>query len=213
MNDNIKVQQSKIRIIIIFSLISLIGVSIPLINYFYKYEVAECLRSSKFVNKKIDIDIPLIYENGNNVVLSNLLDKYNLIYFGYSFCPDVCPIDLGRNIEAIELLGERSVGVLPIFITVDPERDTAERLNEYTDLFDYRLLGLTGTEDQIKVAKKNFMVFSAKNNSNTNYLVDHSTFSYLVNQSGQLLKYFKRKDTPQYITDQIECLIKNENNA
>ena len=122
MNDNIKVQQSKIRIIIIFSLISLIGLSIPLVNYFYKYEVAECLRSSKFVNKKIDIDIPLIYENGNNVVLSNLLDKYNLIYFGYSFCPDVCPIDLGRNIEAIELLGERSVGVLPIFITVDPER-------------------------------------------------------------------------------------------
>ena len=106
------------------------------------------------LTKKIDIDIPLIYENGNNVVLSNLLDKYNLIYFGYSFCPDVCPIDLGRNIEAIELLGERSVGVLPIFITVDPERDTAERLNEYTDLFDYRLLGLTGTEDQIKVAKK-----------------------------------------------------------
>ena len=100
MNDNIKVQQSKIRIIIIFSLISLIGLSIPLINYFYKYEVAECLRSSKFVNKKIDIDIPLIYENGNNVVLSNLLDKYNLIYFGYSFCPDVCPIDLGRNIES-----------------------------------------------------------------------------------------------------------------
>ena len=57
------------------------------------------------------------------------------------------------------------------------------------------------------------MVFSAKNNSTTNYLVDHSTFSYLVNQSGQLLKYFKRKDTPQYITDQIECLIKNENNT
>ncbi len=168
-------------------------------------ELSTCGHSSKKFIESIDLKLNLIHEDEYQVSLGDLAQRYNLIYFGYSFCPDVCPIDLGRNMEAISSLDTKKYQILPIFITVDPFRDTPQRLKEYTNLLDDRLVGLTGSEDQIKNAKKNFMVYGKKSSFDDNYLVDHSTFTYLVAKSGKLLWYFKREDSPEYIREIIEC--------
>ena len=202
-------KKPKYNLIILFLLL-FFGLTIPIINFFTKDNLETCGHSSNTVIKNIDLKLNLIHENGDEILLADLVKKYNLIYFGYSFCPDVCPIDLGRNTDVINLLDEKKYQILPIFITVDPSRDTSTRLKEYTDLIHDKLIGLTGSEKQIGKVKKNFMVYGSKNGSGDNYLVDHSTFTYLISKTGKLLWHFKRQDNPEEIKNRIECIMKNE---
>ena len=169
-------KKPKYNLIILFLLL-FVGLAIPIINFFTKDNLETCGYSSNTVIKNIDLKLNLIHENGDEILLADLLKKYNLIYFGYSFCPDVCPIDLGRNTDVINLLDEKKYQILPIFITIDPSRDSSTRLKEYTDLIHDKLIGLTGSEKQIGKVKKNFMVYGSKSGSGDNYLVDHSTFT------------------------------------
>ena len=202
-------QKPKYNLIILF-LMLFVGLTIPIINFFTRDNLEECGYSSNTTIKNIDLKLNLINENGDEILLADLVEKYNLIYFGYSFCPDVCPIDLGRNTDVINLLDEKKYQILPIFITVDPSRDSATRLKEYTDLIHDKLIGLTGSDKQIEKVKRNFMVYGSKNGSGDNYLVDHSTFTYLISNTGELLWHFKRQEKPEEITKRIECLLKNE---
>ena len=151
-------------------------------------------------------------ETGSFVIFKDLVGPLNLVYFGYSFCPDICPIDLGRNVEINAILNDKYNKISTFFVTVDPARDTPDRLKEYTDLLDESLIGLTGSAEQIKTAKKNFMVYSSKGTSDENYLVDHSTFTYLIDGDGNLLRHFRRQDAPAEIKETIECLIENAQN-
>ncbi len=176
-------QKPKYNLIILFLLL-FVGLTIPIINFFTRDNLEECGYSSNTTIKNIDLKLNLIHENGDEILLADLVEKYNLIYFGYSFCPDVCPIDLGRNTDVINLLDEKKYQILPIFITVDPSRDSATRLKEYTDLIHDKLIGLTGSDKQIEKVKRNFMVYGSKNGSGDNYLVDHSTFTYLISNTG-----------------------------
>ena len=107
-------QKPKYNLIILFLLL-FVGLTIPIINFFTKYNLEECGYSSNTTIKNIDLKFNLIHENGDEILLADFVEKYNLIYFGYSFCPDVCPIDLGRNTDVINLLDEKKYQILPIF--------------------------------------------------------------------------------------------------
>jgi cytochrome oxidase Cu insertion factor (SCO1/SenC/PrrC family) len=118
--------------------------------------------------------------------------KLMLVYFGFSFCPDVCPTDLmaiGQTLDRLGLLGE---AVQPLFITVDPNRDTPEHLANYVPFFHPRLIGLTGNAAQIRDAARAYRVYYAKVDVGpaAEYTVDHSGFIYLIDRDGKYLGFF-----------------------
>ncbi|MDE5464336.1 SCO family protein [Bradyrhizobium sp. CSS354] len=116
-----------------------------------------------------------------------------LVYFGFTYCPDVCPTDLMAIGQALERLGPDADAVQPVFITLDPERDTAEHLAEYVPLFHPRLLGLTGSLDAIGTAADAYKVYFAKvaNGKNADdYTVDHTAYIYLMDRDGKYLGFF-----------------------
>jgi cytochrome oxidase Cu insertion factor (SCO1/SenC/PrrC family) len=114
-----------------------------------------------------------------------------LIYFGYSYCPDVCPTDLQQIGLAVDGLGARAEAVQPLFITLDPERDTAVHLAEYVPLFHPRLIGLTGSAEQIRRVALAYKVYYAKYPpDSSDYVIDHSSFIYLVDKAGKYIGFF-----------------------
>ena len=127
--------------------------------------------------------------------------RYMLIYFGYTYCPDVCPTSLSRNMEALDALGETAEKVTPILISVDPERDTPAQLADYVDFFDSRLVGLTGSAEQVAKAAQAYRVYYAKAAGETEdpetYLVDHSSFTYLMGPDGQFVDFYRHNITPE----------------
>ncbi|OAF05049.1 electron transporter SenC [Bradyrhizobium centrolobii] len=116
-----------------------------------------------------------------------------LVYFGFTYCPDVCPTDLMAIGQALEQIGPDADAVQPIFITVDPERDTAQHLAEYVPLFHPRLIGLTGDPDAIRKAADAYKVYFAKvaiGKEAGDYTVDHTSFIYLMDRDGKYLGFF-----------------------
>jgi cytochrome oxidase Cu insertion factor (SCO1/SenC/PrrC family) len=117
--------------------------------------------------------------------------KLLLIYFGYSYCPDVCPTDLQQIGLAVDGLGAGADAVQPLFITLDPERDTALHLADYMPLFHPRLIGLTGSAEQIRRVALAYKVYYAKYPPDSpNYVIDHSSFIYLVDKAGKYIGFF-----------------------
>jgi protein SCO1/2 len=117
--------------------------------------------------------------------------KLMLVYFGFTYCPDVCPTDLQAIGLAMDRLGSDADNVQPLFITVDPERDTPQHLAEYVPLFHPRLIGLTGSLDAIHKAADAYKVYSAKVSlGKDNYTVDHTAFIYLMDRDGGYLGFF-----------------------
>ena len=114
--------------------------------------------------------------------------RWMLVYFGYTTCPDVCPTELQTIAAALDLLGPQGKAGVPLFITVDPERDTPPHLAEYVKLFDDRLVGLTGTPEQIATVTRAYRVYYAKvtPKDSTAYMMDHSSFVYLIGPDGTL---------------------------
>ena len=151
----------------------------------------------------------LVSETGETVTDKDVIDKPTLLYFGYTFCPDVCPIDNARNVAAIDILKERGEDVKPVFITVDPERDTPEVMREFTDAFHPDLLGLTGSQEQVKAATTAYRAFAAKQDSDDPdyYLVDHSTFTYLTLPEHGFVEFFRRDDTAEQMADRVQCYL------
>jgi protein SCO1/2 len=125
--------------------------------------------------------------------------KLALIYFGYTYCPDVCPTDLQAMASALDLLGDGGRAVQPLFITIDPERDTPEHLAGYVPLFHPRLVGLTGDADAIRRAARAYKVHYAKVvlPELADYAMDHSAFIYLVNADGEYLGFFPPGTSPE----------------
>jgi protein SCO1/2 len=128
--------------------------------------------------------------------------KFTMIYFGYRYCPDICPTALTTMTEALEMMGAKAKHVQPIFITVDPKRDTVEELNEYVDNFHPSLVALTGSQAQIEKAKKAFRVFAVKSDevrSETDYLIDHSSIIYVLDRQGKFVAHFNHVTPPEDI--------------
>ncbi|WP_319825170.1 SCO family protein [Thalassovita sp.] len=153
----------------------------------------------------------LVDETGKTVTDKEVIDQPSLLYFGYTFCPDVCPLDNARNAEAIEILENRGKIVKPVFISIDPARDTPETMADFTDHLHPRMLGLTGTEEQVKVASQAYRTYFKKQEPEAGdedyYLVDHSTFSYLVFPEEGFIEFFRRDVTPEALADNIQCFL------
>lgn len=136
---------------------------------------------------------------------TELAGNYALVYFGYTFCPDICPTELGQIAEAIDILGPEGDRVRPVMITIDPERDTSEVLSEYVPLFHERLVGLTGTEAEVRDVATNYRVFYKRfeDPSYTYYLMDHTSFVYLLAPTGEIASMFRYGTPPEDIAATI----------
>lgn len=135
---------------------------------------------------------------------SDFQGKLLLVYFGFTFCPDICPTDLLNISLAVDQLGSDGELVQPLFITVDPERDTAEHLAQYVSLFHPRLIALTGKGDAIRRAADAYKVYYAKvGTGGSDYTVDHTAFVYLMGAQGEYLGFFPPNTSSEKIADAI----------
>jgi protein SCO1/2 len=134
--------------------------------------------------------------------------SWRLIYFGYTFCPDACPTELGVMAQAIEEMGPAGQKVQPIFITIDPDRDTVQQLKTYVPLFDKRLVGLTGTPQQIAAVAKAYKVYYAKADQPgvdaKSYGMNHSSFVYLMDPKGKFLTVFSSDTDSDKMASEIK---------
>jgi protein SCO1 len=147
----------------------------------------------------------LMSETGETVTDKDVIDGLTLIYFGYTYCPDVCPLDAARNAEAVELLAEKGIAVKPVFVTIDPERDSAGSLAEFTDLLHPAMLGLTGTPEALRAARDAYMVYAAKRGEGDDYLMDHTSYSYLMHPEQGLLEIYRHDTTADAILRSVAC--------
>lgn len=132
----------------------------------------------------------LIDHTGKRVTEKDFLGKYLLVYFGYTYCPEVCPTTLQSISNAMDLLGKQADDVTPLFITVDPERDNREQLAEYVSNFDKRTVGLTGTKDELREVSKAYRVYIKKVVSEDAVDFDHSSLTFLMDRDGTYITHF-----------------------
>jgi protein SCO1/2 len=137
--------------------------------------------------------------------------KLMLIYFGYTFCPDICPTDLMTISQAVDALGMAGEAVQPIFITFDPERDTIERLADYVSSFHPRLIGLTGAPEDIRKVALAYKAYYAKkeNGRGEDYSIDHTGVTYLVGREGQYLGFVPPQTSPERLIEVIRGQLGN----
>jgi protein SCO1 len=130
--------------------------------------------------------------NGRSITNEDFRGRFQLIAFGYTYCPDICPTTLVEMAAVLKQLGDQASRLQPIFITVDPERDTAKVLKTYTEFFDPRILGLTGSPALVRRAADNFRIRYAKvrEPGSENYAVDHSAGMILLGPDGEFIKKF-----------------------
>jgi len=148
----------------------------------------------------------LTNQSSETVSDTDMLGKYQLIYFGFTFCPDVCPEELQKMGEVVEKLDKKYGPIVqPIFITVDPARDTAPQMATYCAEFHPRLIGLTGTEEQIRQVSRLFRVYynTGIKLNDEDYLIDHSIIIYLMDKNGKFLDFFGKNLTASEITDKM----------
>jgi protein SCO1 len=172
---------------------------------------AEC-RASTVAGGGGDIGGPftLVDENGKTVTDKDVLTKPTLVYFGYSFCPDVCPLDSARNAEAVDLLKTNGLDVTPVFISIDPERDTPDVVKSFTENLHPNMIGLTGTPEQVQAVSRAYKTYYKKQDSGDQYyMMDHSTFTYLMLPGLGFADFFTRDDTAEQIAERTACYIKN----
>ena len=145
----------------------------------------------------------LVSTNDGNVTDQTYRGKWLLIFFGYTFCPDACPTALNSISVALEKLGVDAGKLQPLFVTVDPQRDTREVLAEYLKSFDSRIIGLTGSQDQIDRVVKEYRVYVASQKSETqgddNYLVSHSAYIYLMDPQGKFVNVIQGSEAGEEI--------------
>lgn len=151
----------------------------------------------------------LVNEGGETVTDAEVFTQPSLVYFGYTFCPDVCPLDNARNAEAVDVLADLGYDVQPVFISIDPERDTPEVMAEFTDYLHPEMLGLTGSLEQVKAASQSYRTYYRKQEGDDEfYLVDHSTFTYLVLPTEGVIEFFRRDISAEVMAERSACFIK-----
>jgi cytochrome oxidase Cu insertion factor (SCO1/SenC/PrrC family) len=134
----------------------------------------------------------LVNQDGKRVTEKDFLGRYMLVFFGYTYCPDVCPTELQVMTAALERMGPEADRIQPVFVSIDPARDTPEVLKAYVANFGPRLTGLTGTAEEVAGIARAYRVYYAKagnSNAATDYLMDHSSIIYLMGPDGRFLKH------------------------
>jgi protein SCO1 len=154
------------------------------------------------------IKFSLTSTDGTSVTEQNYRGKWLVVYFGYTFCPDVCPTTMMEIAGTLAALGSRADVVQAIFITVDPQRDTPVILNDYLKSFDPRIVGLSGSRAQIAAAAKTLRVFYERRDlDNGTYVYDHSAYIYLIDPEGKLAKAINGDEGRQAITKTLSALM------
>lgn len=157
-------------------------------------------------------DFALTASDGRTVKWDDFAGKYRIVYFGYAYCPDICPTDMQRVVQGLKVLKAddpaKAAMIQPIFITIDPERDTPAVLKQYVSAFHPRLIGLTGTPAQIKaVADAYLVMYKAQKPAGPDpkaYLVDHSRQAYLMGKQGEPIALLPYDEDPQAIAAEID---------
>lgn len=152
----------------------------------------------------------LVNSYGETVTDEDVIDRPALVYFGYTFCPDVCPFDMAKNANATDLLAEAGHDVRLVFVTVDPDRDTPEMLDDFRSNMYPDMVALTGSDAQIRKAAAAYRVYYSRGSGPDEfYLVDHSTFTYLMMPGNELVAFFRRDNTAADIAEKAACYIEN----
>ena len=138
---------------------------------------------------------------GKTVTNKDYLGKFMLVYFGFTYCPDICPTELQHIAGALDIIGkQRRAKLVPLFVTIDPERDTRELMASYVENFHPDLVGLVGSVEQIKTVAKAYRVFFKKvkeKDQPDGYTMDHSSLVFLMDHKGEYVRHFSYGTTPQ----------------
>jgi protein SCO1/2 len=158
---------------------------------------------------RVNIGGPFTLTNQEGLAVSNedFRGGYTLVYFGYTYCPDLCPTELQTITFALEELGDDAEKITPLFVTVDPARDTVEAIQDYVSYFHPRLVGLMGTDQQIAQVTKAYGIFyavSEDDGSTTEYLMDHTTTMYLMGPDGQYRTHLRAGMTAEEMAAAIK---------
>ena len=148
--------------------------------------------------------------DGTTVTDQTYRGKWLLVYFGYTFCPNSCPTTLLEVATALKKLGPDAAQVQPLFITVDPQRDTPEVMRQYTQSFDPRIVGLTGTPQQIAAAAQEYGAYHVRHRTGPgtgDYVMDHSTYLYVMDPQGKFVRVFDTGTSGDQIADALRELI------
>lgn len=154
-------------------------------------------------------DFALTGKDGETVRWGDFAGQYRIVYFGFTYCPDICPTDVQRTIQGLNqftedepALGEQ---IQPLFISIDPERDTPEIVGEFASAFSDRLIGLTGTPEQIEDTAAAFKVFYSRGETSDDgaYLMNHSTIAYLFGPSGEPLATLPTDEGADAVADEL----------
>ena len=169
---------------------------------------AQCKNSAVAGDSDLGGPFELVNSAGQTVTDTDVITEPSLIYFGYTFCPDVCPLDNSRNALATELLEAEGHIVQPMFISIDPARDTPEVVGEFASFFHERMIGLTGSDEQVRAASLAYRTFFARHDAEDEfYLVDHSTFSYFVLPGHGTVEVFRHEMTGEQVAQTAQCFL------
>ena len=157
-------------------------------------------------------DFSLTDQNGQTRSMKDFTGKVVVVFFGYTQCPDVCPTTLQELLEVQRMLGADGAKVQPVFITVDPERDTAQLLQSYMANFDPSFVALRPTPEQLQPLLKDFKIYAKKveGKTATSYTMDHSAQSYVYDTKGRLRLYNRYGTGPQALADDIKLLLQGQ---
>ncbi|MBP9048574.1 MAG: SCO family protein [Tabrizicola sp.] len=169
---------------------------------------AEC-RQGQVAGGDIGGPFTLVDTSGKSVSDADVITKPSLVYFGYTFCPDVCPLDMARNVDAVDKLEAQGIDVTPVFISIDPERDTPDALADYASNMHPKLVALTGSPEQVKLASQAYKTFYKKRETGDEYyLMDHSTFTYLMLPGTGFVDFFRQEVTSDKMAESVACFVK-----
>lgn len=169
--------------------------------------LAQC-RDGQVAGGAIGGPFTLMDQTGKTVTDKDVLKRPSLVYFGYTFCPDVCPLDAQRNADAVDILAKKGMDVTPVFITIDPARDTPKVLADWTSAISPKMIGLTGTAEQVKAASVAYKTYYKQLPSeDENYMMDHTIYTYLMLPDAGFVEFFDRDITADQLADKVGCFL------
>ena len=171
-----------------------------------KSNVMRVKTSAPMAGSSIGGGFSLVNHDGALVSEADFDGDYKLIYFGFTYCPAICPTELQKMTQVLKQLGSDAAGVQPLFITIDPARDTASVMKDYVGLFHERFVGLTGSQAQVDKVLKGYRIYANKVQDETmsDYTMDHSSYIYLMNPKNQLMAIYHMEDGVDFIIKDIK---------
>lgn len=188
------------------------GIVMGILLAFYTYaknkkEAAVMAERKKQIGKaKIGGGFNLVDHNGKPASSDDFLGQWLLLYFGFTHCPDICPEELEKMAEVVDKMEKENRSLQPLFITVDPKRDGVKEVAEYIKEFHPKMIGLTGTEEQIKHCCRNYRVYYSQGpeDEDEDYIVDHTIIIYVINPDGEFVDYYGQTKDVKMIMDSVK---------